>query len=86
NAVLPETITAKIAIEAAAGDYWYRFVGANGKIIGLNRYGASAPAKDVYRECGLTSEHIVAIIKEVIYSAANKAHHLQAPCISGAIV
>jgi transketolase len=82
NTVLPETITTRVAIEAGISDYWYRFVGMNGRIIGLDRYGASAPAKDVYRECGLTSEHIVAIVKEVIYSAARKAHHLQAPCIS----
>jgi transketolase len=86
NTVLPDTIRAKVAIEAGVSDYWYRFVGSNGKIIGLDRYGASAPAKDVYRECGITVEHVVAITKEVIYSAASKARHLQASCNSGAVV
>ena len=58
--VLPPGVSARIAIEAAATDGWYKFVGCLGKVIGIDRFGASAPAKDVYRDCGLTTENIVA--------------------------
>ena len=81
--VLPDNITARVAVEAAAGDDWYRFVGTQGRVIGLKRFGASAPAKDVYRECGLTTEQVIIQTKEVIYSAAHEAHQLQRKCASG---
>ena len=64
--VLPDTVSARVAIEAAASDYWYRFVGLQGKVVGIDRFGASAPAKDVFRDCGFTVEHVVAMTKEVI--------------------
>lgn len=82
--VLPSYVLAKIAIEAAATNFWYRFVGEHGRVIGLDRFGASAPAKDVYRDCGLTVENIVEITKETIYAAANVTHHMQTKCISSA--
>ncbi|MBV9576212.1 MAG: transketolase, partial [Gammaproteobacteria bacterium] len=81
--VLPTTVLAKIAIEAAASNYWYRFVGLQGKIVGLDRFGASAPAKEVYHECGFTVERIVAMVKEVIYTVASTSHPFQARCVSG---
>lgn len=65
NEVLPDQVQARVAVEAAAGDCWYRFVGRHGKVLGLDRFGASAPAKDVFRDCGLTVEHLVAAVKEV---------------------
>jgi transketolase len=64
--VLPTEVPARIAIEAAASLSWYRFVGPRGKIIGLDRFGASAPAKDVYRDCGFTVPHIVSAAKDVL--------------------
>jgi transketolase len=81
--VLPESVLAKVAIEAASSDYWYRFVGPQGKIVGLDRFGASAPAKDVYRDCGITAEQIAATVKEAIYSVASNSHQFQAKCASG---
>jgi transketolase len=78
--VLPSMVSARLAIEAAAPEYWYQFVGLQGKIIGLNRFGASAPAKDVFRDCGITTEQIVAMTKEVIYSVASAARRLQEKC------
>lgn len=81
--VLPDTVLARVAIEAAASDYWYRFIGMKGKIIGLDRFGASAPAKDVFRECGFTVEHVVAMTKEVIYSAATASSHYQPKYAAG---
>ncbi|EKD70562.1 MAG: hypothetical protein ACD_46C00494G0002 [uncultured bacterium] len=83
--VLPEEIVARVAIEAASSNYWYQFVGRQGGVVGIDRFGASAPAKDVYRDCGLTVEQIVAATKEVIYSIANAAHHFHAKCASGKV-
>lgn len=85
NEVLPDSVTARVAIEAATSDYWYRFVGPQGKVIGIDRFGASAPAKDVYRDCGLTVDRVVAITKEVIYSVATTTHHFRAKCASGEV-
>ncbi len=59
HSVLPPDITRRVAIEAAAADYWYKYVGLQGKIIGLNRYGESAPAAAVFKALGFTVEHIV---------------------------
>ncbi len=60
ESVLPTEVNLRIAIEAAAGDGWYKFVGCHGKIIGIDRFGASAPAKEVYKDCGLTAERVIA--------------------------
>lgn len=80
NSVLPNNISARIAIEAAAGDYWYKFVGTHGKVVGLDRFGASAPAKEVFRDCGITVERVLAMTKEVIYSVASAAHQVREKC------
>jgi transketolase len=64
--VLPPAITSRVAVEAAAGNDWYRFVGHRGKILSIERFGASAPAKDVYRDCGLTVERVMAAVREVV--------------------
>lgn len=61
--VLPNAVRKRIAIEAAASAYWYRFVGLDGTVIGIDRFGFSAPAKDVYQELGITVERIVAALK-----------------------
>ncbi|MDR3490582.1 MAG: transketolase [Gammaproteobacteria bacterium] len=64
--VLPKDVSVRIAIEAAATDGWHKFVGCHGKVIGIDRFGASAPAKDVYKECGVTVEHIVHTAHELL--------------------
>jgi len=64
--VLPIAVTTRIAIEAAVSDGWYKFVGCQGKVIGIDRFGASAPAKEVFKECGMTVEHIVSVAKEML--------------------
>ena len=63
--VLPKTVVKRVAIEAAATGYWYRFVGLDGAVIGLDCYGASAPAADIYREFGITVEHIVDAVEDL---------------------
>jgi transketolase len=78
--VLPSTVVARVAIEAAASGDWYQFVGIHGKVVGIDRFGASAPAKEVFKDCGITVERVVAMTKEVIYSVASAAHRLQEKC------
>ena len=57
--VLPKTVRHRIAVEAAASDFWYKYTGLDGKIIGLNRYGESAPASAIYQALGISTEAIV---------------------------
>jgi transketolase len=64
--VLPKRVTARIAIEAGVSAFWYQFVGCHGRVIGIDRFGASAPAKDVFKEYGFTIEHVVAVTKELL--------------------
>ena len=64
--VLPKQVTARIAIEAGAKDIWYKYVGLNGKIIGINRFGESAPAPQVYQTLGITKEAIIEAVLELI--------------------
>lgn len=58
ESVLPARVQARIAVEAAAADYWYKYVGLHGKIIGLSRYGESAPGPTVFQSLGITVERI----------------------------
>lgn len=69
QSVLPPEVTKRIVIEAAATDGWYRFVGFEGKIIGMDKFGASAPAKEVFRENGFTVEHIIETAKNMCSKA-----------------
>lgn len=64
--VLPKMVLNRVAIEAATSDSWYPFVGSHGRVIGINRYGASAPAKEVFKAYGFTIEHIVAVTKNIL--------------------
>ena len=63
--VLPSGKTKRIAIEAAASLPWYKYVGTEGKIIGLDHFGASAPFGKLYEAFGLTAEHIVEAVNEI---------------------
>lgn len=64
--VLPREVTARVAVEAASSDFWYQLVGCQGKVVGLDRFGASAPANEVFKDCGITVERIVAVVNEVL--------------------
>ncbi|WP_046305472.1 transketolase [Blochmannia endosymbiont of Camponotus (Colobopsis) obliquus] len=59
DTVLPPFITARIAIEAGSPDYWYKYVGLSGKIIGVSTFGHSAPAKKLFEFFGFTVENII---------------------------
>ncbi|OCH99054.1 transketolase [Legionella jamestowniensis] len=60
--VLPKAVRRRVAIEAAAADYWYRFVGLDGKVVGLRRFGVSAPAKDAFEYLGITEEQVISAL------------------------
>lgn len=64
--VLPAAITARVAVEAASSLFWHKLIGCHGKVIGIDHFGASAPAKDVFKEFGFTVEHVVSTVKEVL--------------------
>ncbi|WP_180177960.1 transketolase [Acinetobacter sp. YH01005] len=65
EAVLPAAIRARVAVEAAHVDYWWKFVGLDGRVIGMTTYGESAPAKDLYKHFGITADAVVAAVKEI---------------------
>lgn len=70
NQVLPPDITARLAVEAGASQGWQEWVGDRGKIIALDRFGASAPADELFRRFGFTIENIVAKTRELLGAAA----------------
>lgn len=60
ESVLPSSVTKRVAIEAGISDYWYKYVGFGGKIIGMTTFGESAPAELLFKEFGFTVENVVA--------------------------
>ncbi|CAN1308090.1 Transketolase, chloroplastic [Linum perenne] len=65
ESVLPEAVTARVSIEAASTFGWERMVGSKGKAIGIDHFGASAPAPILYKEFGVTAEAMIAAAKEL---------------------
>ncbi len=66
DSVLPPAITARVAVEAGVSMPWYRWVGSRGAVIGVDRFGASAPGELVLEKYGFTIEHVVAAVKSVL--------------------
>lgn len=66
EAVLPSDVTARVAIEAAHVDFWYKYVGLNGRVIGMTTFGESAPAPTLFEEFGFTVDNVVAIAKQLV--------------------
>lgn len=64
--VLPKKISRRLAIEAASSNFWYEFVGCHGKVLGLDRFGVSAPAKDAFADLGFTVPHIIEVASELL--------------------
>ncbi len=64
--VLPLDVTNRIAIEAAMEDYWYRYVGLDGRVVGMSSFGESAPAGELFREFGFTVDNIVSVAGELL--------------------
>ena len=66
ESVLPAAVTARVAVEALHKDYWYKFVGLNGAIVGMDTFGESAPIKDLMNHFGFTVEKVVAAVEGVL--------------------
>ncbi|MGI1754863.1 transketolase, partial [Serratia marcescens] len=60
ESVLPAAVTARVAVEAGIADYWYKYVGLNGDIVGMTTFGESAPAEQLFAEFGFTVDNVVA--------------------------
>ncbi len=66
QAVLPVEVGARIAIEAGHGDFWYKYVGLDGRVIGINTFGESAPAPVLFEEFGFTVDNILLAADELL--------------------
>ena len=66
EAVLPKSVTARVVVEAAVTDGWYKYAGLNGKVIGIDHFGESAPANLLFKEFGFSVENVVKAVKEVL--------------------
>ncbi|RDL23626.1 transketolase [Serratia fonticola] len=60
ESVLPAAVSARVAVEAGIADYWYKYVGLNGAIVGMTTFGESAPAEQLFKEFGFTVDNVVA--------------------------
>lgn len=65
ESVLPPNVTARVAVEAGVPDYWFRYVGTQGKIIGMTTFGESGPAGELYKHFGITVEAVVKAVEDV---------------------
>jgi len=66
EAVLPSTVTARVAVEAGLGLTWHRFVGGRGQIVSIEHFGASADYQTLFREFGITTDAVVAAARETL--------------------
>ncbi len=66
EAVLPSDVLARVAIEAGHVDYWHKFVGLDGRVVGMTTFGESAPAGDLMQHFGFTVDNVVAALEEVV--------------------
>jgi len=66
ESVLPKAVTARVAVEAGIADYWYKYVGLNGAVVGMTSFGESAPAEELFKEFGFTVDNVVAKTKALL--------------------
>lgn len=66
ESVLPAAVSARVAIEAGSTGLWYKYVGLQGAVIGLDRFGESAPAKELFEFFGITADKMVAAAKGIL--------------------
>ncbi|RLU03846.1 MAG: transketolase [Ketobacter sp.] len=66
ESVLPASVRARVAVEAGMKDYWYKFVGLDGAVVGMETFGESAPAGELFKQFGFTVDNIVATVESVI--------------------
>jgi transketolase len=66
EAVLPKAVMKRVAVEAGVTDGWYKYTGLNGKVIGLDRFGESAPAGQLFKHFGFTAENVAKTMEEIL--------------------
>ncbi len=66
NKVLPPSVETRLAVEAGATSGWYKYIGLKGDVIGIDRFGASAPAKLLFEKFGFTPENIASRAKRLL--------------------
>ena len=66
ESVLPAAVTARVAIEAGVTAGWWRYVGTHGQVVGLDRFGESAPANELFEHFGFTTDNVVAVAKDAL--------------------
>ncbi len=66
ESVLPSAVTARVAIEAGVTEGWWRYVGPNGRVVGIDQFGESAPAPELFAHFGFTAENVVAAAKDAL--------------------
>ena len=66
ESVLPSAVTKRVAVEAGIKDSWYKYVGLTGKIIGMDSFGESAPAEQLFEHFGITTAAVVAAANELL--------------------
>jgi transketolase len=66
ESVLPASVSKRIAVEAGIRDYWYKYVGLSGSIIGMDTFGESAPAKDVYNHFDITTAAVITAAESLL--------------------
>jgi len=66
EAVLPSDVLARVAVEALHADYWYKYVGLDGRVVGMTTFGESAPAGDLMQFFGFTVDNVVATVEDVL--------------------
>ena len=66
ESVLPAAVTKRVAIEAGIADFWYKYIGFEGRVVGMNSFGESAPADQLFKLFGFTVDNVVAKAKEIL--------------------
>ncbi|MCY4472690.1 MAG: transketolase, partial [Kistimonas sp.] len=66
NSVLPPHIRRRLIVEAAVTDFWYKYAGLDGKVLGMTSFGASAPASDLFKSFGFTVERVLALAEDML--------------------
>jgi transketolase len=66
ESVLPISVGARVAVETAHADFWYKYVGFDGRIIGMTTFGESAPGNKLLEHFGFTVDNIVSTVEELL--------------------
>ena len=66
ESVIPSNVRARVCVEAGSSMPWFKYAGLDGKVIGVNEYGISGPAKQLFNHYGFTAENVKAAALEIV--------------------